>query len=278
MHPGCTALRRRSARGLWHALLWHIRRRSFSDSLILTSNFQSPLPLAMVLQLAGVPRVVGVSDDYPGSLLDLRLFIDRDLHEAERGLAIAEGAGYRGDGPELRVLPDLPCVRWPGRADPFVVVHPGADAPARQWPPESAQRAVELLAVAGFQVVVTGSSQERALTRTVAGERGIDLGGATTLAELAGVLRDCRAVVVGNTGPAHLAAAVGTPIVSLFAPVVPAHKWAPYAGRVRVLGDQGAACADTRARECPIPGHPCLGSVTADEVATAVKALVGAAA
>ena len=50
---------------------------------------------------------------------------------------------------------------------------------------------------------------------------------ATSLAELAGVLERAACVVVGNTGPAHLAAAVGTPVVSLFAPVVPAERWAP---------------------------------------------------
>ncbi|OMQ14584.1 glycosyl transferase, partial [Modestobacter sp. VKM Ac-2676] len=96
------------------------------------------------------------------------------------------------------------------------------------------------------------------------------LGGATTLAEMAALLDGAAAVVVGNTGPAHLAAAVGTPVVSLFSPVVPAVRWAPYGVPTVLLGDQSAPCRDTRARECPVPGHPCLMSVSPADVVAAV--------
>jgi heptosyltransferase III len=88
------------------------------------------------------------------------------------------------------------------------------------------------------------------------------------------VLAGAEAVVVGNTGPAHLAAAVGTPVVSLFAPVVPAVRWRPWKVPHLLLGDQAAACAGSRARICPVPGHPCLdGGVQVDEVVAAVDRL-----
>ena len=101
----------------------------------------------------------------------------------------------------------------------------------------------------------------------------LDLGGRTDLGALATVLDGASCVVVGNTGPAHLAAAVGTPVVSLFAPVVPVRRWAPWGVPTRVLGDQGAACRGTGARTCPVPGHPCLDRIGPDEVADAVQAL-----
>jgi ADP-heptose:LPS heptosyltransferase len=133
---------------------------------------------------------------------------------------------------------------------------------------------VRLLHATGHRVVVTGHRDEKELTAYVAGDVGLDLGGRTSLAELAGVLAEARAVVAGNTGPAHLAAAVGTPVVSLFAPTVPAARWAPYGVRTIVLGDQDAPCKGTRARECPVPGHPCLSSVRAPRVAEAVEELI----
>jgi ADP-heptose:LPS heptosyltransferase len=84
--------------------------------------------------------------------------------------------------------------------------------------------------------------------------------------------------VVANTGPAHLAAAVGTPVVSLFAPVVPAVRWAPYGVPRVLLGDQQAACRGTRARTCPVAGHPCLSAVTTADILTALDVVTPVAA
>jgi ADP-heptose:LPS heptosyltransferase len=132
---------------------------------------------------------------------------------------------------------------------------------------------VALLAAEGWPVVVTGGPGEEALTSAVAGAVGLDLGGRTDLALLAVVLAGAAAVVVGNTGPAHLAAAVRTPVVSLFAPTVPAQRWGPYGVPVEMLGDQQAACRATRAAVCPVPGHPCLNSVPASAAVAAVRRL-----
>jgi ADP-heptose:LPS heptosyltransferase len=78
--------------------------------------------------------------------------------------------------------------------------------------------------------------------------------------------------VVGNTGPAHLAAAVGTPVVSLFAPTVPAVRWRPWGVPHELLAID-VPCAGCRARSCPVPGHPCLSGVTPGEVMAAVQRL-----
>ncbi|WP_044388584.1 glycosyltransferase family 9 protein [Streptomyces cyaneogriseus] len=245
--------------------------------LILTSFHQSPLPTALVLRLAGVGYLAADSVDYPGSLLDLRHRRAPHAHEAEAALELAEAAGFpRPDDGRLRVLepPATTELTGPG---PYVVLHPGASVPARAWSPERCAEAVRELTAAGHRVVVTGGPGERALTARVAGEHALDLGGRTAAPELAGVLAGAGAVVTGNTAPAHLAAAVGTPVVSLFAPVVPAERWRPYGVPYVLLGDQDAPCADSRARECPVPGHPCLNSVTGTDVAAAVDKLLGEA-
>lgn len=245
-------------------------------ALILTSFHQSPLPAALLLRMAGVGHIAADSVDAPGSLLDVRHRRAPRAHEAEAALDLAEAAGFPrppGDDGRLRVRhpKDAPELTGPG---PYVVVHPGASVAARRWSPERCAHAVRLLAGAGHRVVVTGGPDERELTALVAGRDGVDLGGRTRSPELAGVLAAAGAVVAGNTGPAHLAAAVGTPIVSLFSPVVPAERWGPYGVPYVLLGDQRAACADSRARECPVPGHPCLDEVTAEDVLAAVEKLL----
>jgi ADP-heptose:LPS heptosyltransferase len=246
-------------------------------ALVLTSYHQSPLPTALLLRLAGVRHIAADSADYPGSLLDVRHRRAPHAHEAEAALDLAEAAGFpRPDDGRLRVLPPPDTTGTTG-PQPYVVVHPGAAVPARAWSAGRCAQAVRELAAAGHRVVVTGGAGERDLTARVAGEHGLDLGGRTGPAELAGVLARAAVVVTGNTGPAHLAAAVGTPVVSLFAPVVPAERWRPYGVPYVLLGDQDAPCAGSRARQCPVPGHPCLETVTAQDVVTSVEKLMGEA-
>jgi ADP-heptose:LPS heptosyltransferase len=90
---------------------------------------------------------------------------------------------------------------------------------------------------------------------------------------LAAVLDRAAVTVAANTGPAHLSAAVGTPVVSLFAPVVPALRWAPFGVPVALLGDQDAPCQGTRWTTCQLDGHPCLTSVSAEQIASGVRNL-----
>ncbi|TBL27948.1 haloacid dehalogenase, partial [Verrucosispora sp. SN26_14.1] len=95
----------------------------------------------------------------------------------------------------------------------------------------------------------------------------------TGLAELAAVVAGAGALVVGNTGPAHLAAASGVPVVSLFAPTVPFGQWGPWRVPTVRLGDAAAGCRDTRAARCPVPGHPCLSGISPGAVVEALRLL-----
>jgi ADP-heptose:LPS heptosyltransferase len=252
-----------------------VARGRYDRAVIFTSFHQSPLPTALVLRMAGVPWIGAISVDYPGSLLDVRHQVDDDIPEPERALSLARACGAElpdGDDGRLAVRPVQPPEHLPR---PYVVLHPGTSAPARAWPADGWRSTCTRLAELGFSVVVTGGPAERELTAYVADGEGEDLGGLLDLEELAGVLAGADAVVVGNTGPAHLAAAVGTRVVSLFAPTVPAIRWAPYGVQKVLLGDQAAPCRNSRALECPVPGHPCLTSVQPRDVVAAVLALCG---
>jgi ADP-heptose:LPS heptosyltransferase len=261
------------------ALVERIRRLELDVAVVLTSFHQSPLPLALVLRMAGVPHIGAISVDYPGSLLDVRHQVDDDTHEVLRALSLGEAMGYRlpgGDDASLAIR-GLTRYREPLPAGhDYLVLHPGASAPAQAWPPARHAEAAELLTEAGWQVVVTGAPGEEALTSCVAGRWAADLGGRLDLRGLARVISGARAIVVGNTGPAHLAAAVGTPVVSLYAPTVPACRWHPWMVPHVLLGRQDVACAGCRARACPVPGHPCVGDVDAVSVVRAVEVLTRA--
>ncbi|MEH1016104.1 HAD-IIIA family hydrolase [Micromonospora sp. CPCC 206060] len=273
-------------RGSVDALVTRLAATGADEAVLFTSFHQSPLPLALTLRMAGVGRIAAISEDYPGSLLDVRHRVPAGIPEAERALSLAAAAGFAlpaGDDPRLRLRPvtDIPGGTPPAGDLPdepgYVVVHPGSSVAARACPPELCAGIVAALRADGHRVVVTGGRAETALTAQVAVAGAVDFGGRTSLAGLAGVLSRAGCLVVGNTGPAHLAAALGVPVVSLFAPTVPFGQWAPYRVPVVRLGDPAAACRNTRVTRCPLPDHPCLSGVDPADVVAAVR-LLGRAA
>ncbi len=154
-------------------LVDRIRAVAADAALVLTSFHQSPLPLALLLRLAGIGRIAAICEDYPGSLLDERVPDDPTRHEVEQGLAVAAALGLAlptGDDGRLAVTlpgrdPDLDR----SAGSPYVVVHPGASVPARALPFGLAAAAVAALAERGWDVTVTGSRGEADLVAQVAG-------------------------------------------------------------------------------------------------------------
>ena len=196
---------------------------------------------------------------------------DPTRHEVEQGLSLVAAAGPRPPDRRRRTL----AVTLPGRdpdldrsaSSPYVVVHPGASVPARALPFGLAAAAVAALA-ARLDVAVTGSRGEADLVAQVAGPaatggRGLagrGRGGAVDLAGLAELLRGAEPSVSGNTGPVHLAAAVGTPVVEVFAPVVARRAAGALEGAVRRAWVTSVDCAGCRAvAALPLSSRACAG-------------------
>ncbi|MCK7624365.1 glycosyltransferase family 9 protein [Streptomyces sp. RS10V-4] len=160
-----------------------------------------------------------------------------DEHERDRWCRLLTWYGLAADPADLRLAPPA----RPSPAPGALVVHPGADAPARCWPPERFAAVARALHRAGHRVVVTAGAGEGPLARWVAARADLPpaavLGGAADVpfAELAALVAQARAVLVGDTGLAHLATAFGTPSVVLFGPVAPRLWGPPAAERHRVL-------------------------------------------
>jgi ADP-heptose:LPS heptosyltransferase len=251
-----------------------LREGAFDEAIVFTSFHQSPLPLALLLRMAGVPRIGAISEDYPGSLLDVRHRVDDDIHEVERALSLVRAMGYElpaNDDRRLRMqVPDAGHFGF----GQYVVVHPGCTVPARAWYPQSNAALVTRLCSAGHKVVVTGSASERDLANgVVADSQAIDMSGKTNFRQFALIVKHAACVVSGNTSAAHIAAAMGTPVVSIFPPTVPASRFRPWMVKHVLLGDQQIACAGCRSRVCPIPGQPCLSDVTVEVVYRAILSL-----
>jgi ADP-heptose:LPS heptosyltransferase len=154
-------------------------------------------------------------------------------------------------------------------------MHPGATAPSRRYPAEQFGEVVRILAnETRTTVLVTGDESEGPLTEQVcasSGGRAHSLAGRLTLGELAALVEAAPVLVTNNTGPAHLAAAVGTPVVDLYALTNPQHT--PWRVPSRVLSFD-VPCRNCFKSVCPAGHNDCLRKITPAEVAAAVRELL----
>ena len=207
------------------------------------------------------------------------------MHEAERALKLVEAEGFRTSDTSLvlRVPPSamdasirLLEAEGVDQAGPLVVVHPGCSMPARTYPWEGFARVADLLVgELGCRVVLTGDGSEVDLVTRIAGrmrQRAVSMAGRGSFAEFAALISVSDLVVTNNTGPAHVAAAVGTPVVDLFALTNPPDQWRPWGVPHRLLY-RDVPCAMCYSRICPY-GQECLAGVQAEEVVAAAAGLL----
>ncbi|MDG9719883.1 glycosyltransferase family 9 protein [Streptomyces sp. DH24] len=221
------------------ALVDRLRDEAYDVALVLTGHDEGPLPLARLLRRADVARIGAAGTGGPDGPLDVRHRRLPGRHEAEVALDLAAVMGFAprtGDDGRLRVLPAPDTATLTGNG-PYVVVHPGSAAGPQDV--ERCAEAVDLLADAGHRVVVTDGPGEPGPTRRVGGATAVDLGGRTNTRTLAGVFRAADVLVTGATGPAQLAAGVGTPVLALSSP---AEHRVPY--RVPALLLDGGTAQD----------------------------------
>ncbi len=169
---------------------------------------------------------------------DRENFLEYPDHEPEvwRHLRLMEFLGIQLQGDELefplfeRDWEEFHQIRdFYGLRHDFVCIHPGARKAERRWPPRYFAEVADGLAARGFQVVLTGSSEENQLTSAVAQHMkhpAIDLAGKTSLGGLAALLSKARLVINNDTGISHVTAAVKTPSVILFS-ASDMDRWAP---------------------------------------------------
>jgi len=166
---------------------------------------------------------------------------------------------------------------------PLLGLNPGAEyGPAKRWPVESFIAAgVAIQQAARCRWVVFGGPSDReiaqavstGLGRQLAGQPVINLAGQTTLRELAGALKSCRLLLTNDSGPMHLAAAVGTPVVVLFGSTSPEMTGPILSAGAQILRAPGVPCAPCFRRECPIDFR-CMRGIACDAVvAAALRAL-----
>lgn len=152
----------------------------------------------------------------------------------------------------------------------LIVLHPGAQLPSRRWPAARFAEVADTLSSYGWQIAITGTSNEAAITAAVLGAMAapaLHLTGSTTLGGLAALVARARLVVCNDTGISHVAAAMQTPS-TVIASGSDTRRWSPLdRTRHRVLADH-PSCRPCSFRDCPF-GHPCALNVSVSQVVDA---------
>ncbi len=263
-----------------------IESRRFDAAVIFTVYSQSALPAALMCHLAGIPLRLAHCRENPYHLLTHWVRETEPeggtRHEVRRQLDLVAGVGARADDERLsfrvsaedRLRAAMKLTEAgvdPGH--PWIVMHPGATAASRRYDPDRfAQVAAELSRLLRCPVVLTGDASERELVERVrrgAGDGARSLAGALSLAEFAAAIAQSRLLVSNNTGAVHVAAAVGTPVVDLYALTNPQHT--PWLVPHRTLS-RDVPCRNCYRSVCPHGASVCL-DVTVDAVVNAACAL-----
>ena len=264
-----------------------LRERDFDAAIIFTSYKQSALPAAYLCYLAGIPLRAAGSFEGPGSLLTHRHRYEETVppkHETLRGLELTDFLGFPPVEPEMVLVPheedEERAVKLLERCGieseaGFAIVHPGASASSRAYPPKRYAAIVKALAAkSGLPVLVTGGPGEEDLTRQVAGFMGIPVGGETGFGPFAALVGRAAVVVTNNTGTTHVASALKRPVVTVFAGTNPPEQWGPWRTLSRLI-THPVPCAPCYKRVCPI-GHECLTGIAPEAVVGAALQLLHA--
>jgi lipopolysaccharide heptosyltransferase II len=268
-------------------LVERLKQLRFDGAVIFTVYSQNPLPAALLCFLAEIPLRLAHCRENPYQLLTdwvPELEPERLIrHEVKRQLDLAEAAGARPSDLRMSLaVPENARARARnileragiGEASSWLVLHPGASAPSRRYPPEHFAAAADQLAGRGWRIVLTGSASEERLISYIRQQMimpSIGLAGRLSLAELAAVLEAAPLLISNNTGPVHMAAALGTPVVDLYALTNPQHT--PWAVENRVLSHD-VPCRNCYKSVCPEGHHHCLTLVRPEAVVEAATELL----
>lgn len=250
----------------------HLRRQRYLVAL----DLQGLIKSALWARLSGARRVIGFSADHLRERQAAWFYSETvappsGVHVVRKNLALAEALGASGASIQMPLRADrTPAIEAASAGPPYAVINPGAAWPNKRWPAtQFAAVARHLRARHHLRTLVTYGPGEQSLAGAVVEAAGgaASLAPPTRIGEMVALMEGARLVVSGDTGPLHIAAAMGAPLVALFGPTWPARNgpWHPDDAVV----SRAEVCQCHHKRQCRI-GAPCIESISVDEVTAAV--------
>lgn len=277
--------KRGSDRGLAGLLRQRKRLRSAGYSLVVSPH--GSFRTGVLLAAARIPRRVGFAGAPAARFMTTRVTEKKGPYpDRLRELLLAAGAGPGADDPVLdvpaaaRAAVDAKLTAH-GLASgaPIVGLNPGSVWGTKRWIPEGWGALCIELAGRGFTPVIVGGKDDVRVAEAVlasANGTAVDLSGKTTLVELAAVAARAAVFVSGDSGPMHVAAAVGTPVVAIFGPTTPELGFAPRTKAAEIVQRalECRPCHRHGPQVCPLGHFKCMRDIAASDVMSAVGRLL----
>lgn len=255
----------------------------------LAINFEPDIRGNLITAASGAAWTAGYRSGGGGAVLDLALDFDSRRHTTDNArqlVAAVFNSSVPAEQPPALIVPSdahQSAARWLMNApSPVIGVHVSAGRAIKQWPPERfAEVARQLVDYSDATIVLSGSAADRAMVDTVKAavpsSRVVDVAGQIELLTLAGLIERYDLLITGDTGPMHLAVAVGTPVVAVFGPSDPA-RYAPRGPFDRVVHVELPCSPCNRIRRPPARcvGHTpdCLASIAVQDVLAAALSVL----
>jgi lipopolysaccharide heptosyltransferase II len=265
------------------AMIEQLRQAQFDAAIIFTVYSQNPLPSAFLCYMAEIPLILAHCHENPYQLLTHWIkdpepdqFI---RHEVQRQLDLVKSIGYELEDTRMKLTVDRQSILKVRSLiqnidQSWVVIHPGATAISRRYPPEQFAIVAQMLLDQGVQVVFTGKDAEQEIVQSIQSrlaKPGISLVDRLTLSELTALLSLAPLLISNNTGTVHIAAAVQTPVVDLYALTNPQHT--PWGVPHRTLYHD-VECRFCYKSICPEGHSNCLRLVQPEQVVQAAIELL----
>ena len=252
-----------------------LRRRRFDAAFL----FHRSRSRAFQCLLAGIPKRFGYSGRRRDWMLTHRCPpADASLHRLDYFLNLVRSFGIEDDGRSMDFFPkpgsEAELDRLFGehgirKDEPYAVMHPGGNWDLKRWPPAFFKKWARLLIdKTHWRVIVCGTAGEASLAQEVlegfSEKEMVSLSGKTSLDGLAVLLKRARLLISNDSGPIHVAATQGTPIVGVFGPTLPEITGPPSEGRSVILRKDVGCEVPCYFRACNY--RQCLDLLSPEEV------------
>jgi len=276
------------AQGFW-GLVKTLRQKKFDLAIIFHTKNRTNLACF----LAGIPTRIGYKNNKLGFLLTRQIRDARPegkLHEARYCLELLKDLGVDANHDLKLIFPlKYHAEKWAdkffGENDllgnaPVIAIHPGASCVSKRWPPAKFRETIgKLEKELKAKVILVGGDDTKSIGEEITGSAGgssiVNLIGRLHLSQLASVLKRCQLLISNDSGPVHVAVAVGTPVISIFgrnqAGLSPV-RWKPLGPKDIVLHKE-VGCVVCLAHNCNI-NFKCLEAISAEEVVESTKKIL----